>query len=329
MLISNDHTASVVAPTQQLITTPLHAVKDFESFLAEVGPIVDRCPTVMTFGDSTSTNYSSWPSYLSELWPDAAIVNLADWSLRTVDHFFAINHCLRWARQRSRMPINVVIFGGILDAAAKLDYFKSYCLGSAKDPLLINERWLSTHRLGGEIRELAGLIPVGMPDRWIARRMAAVARLYKELCAELDARFTFVLQPLGFPDLAPGHIMELKSLHAASQSDLPLEAWVKPQGYHIDPTSRLEFDVRDTVEMLGRLLSDDFSFNLSGLLKHMTEPPFNSRMDAIHYSATANKLIAAAISDRLSEHSAKAFVGDPVQVGSFGWPSVSSKTALD
>lgn len=293
-MIDNGRTRAVVDATRRLAGPSLATAENPAAFFAAVAPAVAGRDVIVALGDSNTANRASWPAALLADYPEALVLNLADWSTALADHGYALQYALNWLRRNEAGEVRVAALGGLLDAVFGLSRFGLYLQDNALEPGSPSERMLARHRLGAGLARLLARPAIGVPDKWIARRLIATARIFEGLCAEQDAAFVFALQPLGYTDLAPGHAEALRAAHLTSGSSLDLERWLSTNGYHRTPSDRFGYDLRGCLDQV-RELGRGFVLDLADLLQDAPAEPFNSLRDAVHYSGESHRMIAAAI----------------------------------
>ena len=294
LMLVNDHTQRVVALTENLCKKPIAKVKYFADFLANLQSRVAHRTVIITFGDSNSTNYSSWPSQLNLKLHESIVINLSDWATYTADFYFCVAYTVTWARRLHASKILVLTLAGLTDSARLQDYIVRYRAGQVASPITGSEQWLA-ERSSASLAALIAKPAIGNADGWIARRLIALYTSLQITCKAQDALFVFVLQPLCYEDCTPQYFQELRIKFGEEQKEKSFDVWLERTGFQSSPEGRFDgLAVRGILERL-RASMPSGMLDLADLFKRASINGFNAQYDAMHLSQEGHQIVAAEI----------------------------------
>jgi len=315
--IRNSKTENVLNITKQLLADQinLREVSDFTAFLENIYQFLNNTPItqiIVALGDSTTANYNNWPRILSTLEgrSDLLVVNLADWGFSVENHILVAEHFLKWLnaamtwKESNVLDISTVMLCGLTEGYLRLGEFIAFSHGERITPLHEHEELLTGHRYGGLLARLTGEFPADKKsvDRWIARRVVALAGLLGAICADAGSRFYGILRPTPYDDLAPGYLNALRRAYQADAAPSGFEEWCRDRGYKIDQSARFDLDLRPILNHLvelwpqqtGGFENSDY-LDWSDLFREIDELCWEEDFDALHFNGVGTRLIAEGV----------------------------------
>jgi hypothetical protein len=318
VLIRNERTARIADLTREHVQDHLTEVPNASAFLDVIGVMTRGSNVVITLGDSTTANFTNWPRVLARSTPvnnsGTVVLNLADWDISVGDHIGRLQRILPFLREREVKHIDVVFFGGLLDWVHRRIRYEKFIVGGLTSPLILAEIDLEEDQCAVELTRVTRNIPSesNAVDRWIVRRILAVVRMLRRICADAKASFIAVLQPLCFDELVPAYRAALNRQYEEARSPLSFVDWCREHRYYPDLTHRavedwhLTGNIRSGLELLSSSwheLGDQEStfIDFSGLFRFFEDCPYDNHFDAVHLesSGTGIALIAETIAGLL------------------------------